>query len=143
MRAVFKYWCNKSRWVFWKKYGVFSTESKIFKLSNYDLNILFPYGLSIDDYEIDKLVQDMDIFKNKFSEFSENYKDEKQNFKKLLDVLLEEGIFPTYSFPRNVIGFYIEDSTGNKIIEKPERAIDISLSEYAPGRIVVVNKKIL
>ena len=51
-----------------------------------------------------------------------------------------EGFLPTYSFPRNVVNFWIEDQYG-KINESPERSIDIALSEYAPGKIIVVNKK--
>jgi len=58
----------------------------------------------------------------------------------LFDTLFEEGLIPTYSFPRNVVNFWIEDEYGN-ISESPERSIDISLSEYAPGRIIVVNKR--
>ena len=63
------------------------------------------------------------------------------NEKKLLDVFLEEGIFPTYSFPRNVVGFSIEDSRGSKVEQEPDRALDMAISEYAPGRLIVVNKK--
>lgn len=59
----------------------------------------------------------------------------------MLDVFLEEGIFPTYSFPRNVVGFSIENRTGDKIEQEPDRALDMAISEYAPGRLIVVNKK--
>lgn len=58
----------------------------------------------------------------------------------LLDHLSSEGVFPTYSFPQNVVGFYIEDNYGN-IEQKPERSLDIAISEYAPGKILVVDKK--
>lgn len=58
----------------------------------------------------------------------------------LLDILFSEGLLPTYSFPRNIVHFWIEDDNG-KIKESPERSIDIALSEYAPGRIIVVDKK--
>lgn len=61
--------------------------------------------------------------------------------KSLLDVLYEESILPTYSFPKNVVGFYIEDKEGKEIEQKPERSLDMAISEYAPGRIIVVNKK--
>ncbi|WP_163468185.1 DEAD/DEAH box helicase [Fusobacterium sp. IOR10] len=61
--------------------------------------------------------------------------------KSLLDILFEESILPTYSFPKNVVGFYIEDKTGSKIIQKPERSLDMAISEYAPGRVIVVDKK--
>ncbi len=70
---------------------------------------------------------------------SSNEKDSKP--KSLLDVLFEEGILPTYSFPRNVVRFYIDKEKGVGIEQSPERALDIALSEYAPGRLLVVNKK--
>lgn len=58
----------------------------------------------------------------------------------MLDTLLESGIFPTYLFPKHLVGFYIEDKCGSKIVEKPDRTLDVAISEYAPGHIVVVNK---
>lgn len=58
----------------------------------------------------------------------------------LLDTLFAEGFLPTYSFPRNVVRFWIEDHKG-RVEQSPERSIDIALSEYAPGRLIVVNKK--
>lgn len=61
--------------------------------------------------------------------------------KMLMDVLFEEGILPTYSFPRNVVSFYIDKENGRGVDQRPERALDIALSEYAPGRLLVVNKK--
>lgn len=77
----------------------------------------------------------------KVNDFKEDYYDSNNSEKKLLDVFLEEGIFPTYSFPRNVVGFSIEDNKGSKVIQEPDRALDIAISEYAPGRLIVVNKK--
>ena len=79
--------------------------------------------------------------KDKVDEFNEDYYDSNDNEKKLLDVMLEEGIFPTYSFPRNVVGFSIENANGSKIEQEPDRALDMAISEYAPGRLIVVNKK--
>lgn len=58
----------------------------------------------------------------------------------LIDVLFSEGVLPNYSFPRNIVNFWIEDLNG-KLKESPERSIDIALSEYAPGRSLVVNKQ--
>lgn len=62
------------------------------------------------------------------------------NSHKLLDVLYTEGLLPNYSFPRNIVSFWIEDHYGY-VKERPERSIDIALSEYAPGRLLVVNKQ--
>ena len=61
------------------------------------------------------------------------------NAKSLLDALYEEGIIPTYSFPKNVVSTYIVDKNG-KIIYQIERGLDIAISEYAPGRSIVVDK---
>lgn len=58
----------------------------------------------------------------------------------MLDALYEEGIIPTYSFPKNVISVYIQDNTG-KIEYQPDRGLDIAINEYAPGRSIVVDKQ--
>ncbi len=60
--------------------------------------------------------------------------------KKIFDLLYEKGILPTYSFPLDVIEFNIEDEN-SKTKLAPSRGIDIALSEFAPGRTIVVDKK--
>ena len=62
------------------------------------------------------------------------------NAKTLLDALYEEGIIPTYSFPKNVVSVYIQDNSG-RIEYQPDRGLDIAISEYAPGRSIVVDKQ--
>lgn len=111
------------------------------KFDDLDIEILLPEKIEINDYRVEELISKLNLIKEDVYKFPENYLDENGNSKKMLDILLEEGVFPTYSFPRNVVGFHIEDKYGDKIIEKPDRAIDLALSEYAPGRVVVVNKK--
>ena len=59
--------------------------------------------------------------------------------KSFLDALYEEGIIPTYSFPKNVVSTYIVN-TREKIKYQVERGLDIAISEYAPGRSIVVDK---
>ncbi len=110
-------------------------------LSEVEVSRLLPLESYYKNFPIEKLLSELKNLCGKISRFPENYSDINNEEKSLLNVFLEEGIFPTYSFPRNVVGFYIEDSSGNKIIEKPDRALEVALSEYAPGRIVVVNKK--
>ncbi|MFA9423137.1 MAG: DEAD/DEAH box helicase [Sedimentibacter sp.] len=66
--------------------------------------------------------------------------DSRSNSYRLMDVLFSEGMLPNYSFPRNIVHFWIEDLDG-VVKESPERSIDIALSEYAPGRSLVVNKQ--
>ena len=60
--------------------------------------------------------------------------------KSLLDALYEEGIIPTYSFPKNVVSTYIPDMSG-KILYEVDRGIDVAIGEYAPGRAIVVDKQ--
>lgn len=60
--------------------------------------------------------------------------------KSLLDSLYEEGIIPTYSFPKDVVSTFIEDDEG-KILQQVDRGLDVAISEYAPGRSIVVDKK--
>lgn len=100
-------------------------------------------------------VLDMDAFRNEFAESLKNLK-EKQNAhpeqfeaisnasankqKTLLDALYEEGIIPTYSFPKNVVSTYISDMNGILRYEV-DRGLDIAISEYAPGRSIVVDKQ--
>lgn len=60
--------------------------------------------------------------------------------KPLLDALYEEGVIPTYSFPKDVVSTYIEDAKG-EIEYQVDRGLDMAISEYAPGRSIVVDKK--
>jgi len=53
--------------------------------------------------------------------------------KSLLDALYEEGIIPTYSFPKNVVSVFTDK-------HRVDRGLDIAISEYAPGRAIVVDK---
>ena len=62
------------------------------------------------------------------------------NAKSLLDSLYEEGVVPTYSFPKNVVSAYIQNANGTVEYEI-ERGMDIAISEYAPGRAIVVDKQ--
>lgn len=62
------------------------------------------------------------------------------NAKVLLDALYEEGVIPTYSFPKNVVSTYIQDRSG-KLLYEVDRGLDVAISEYAPGRAIVVDKQ--
>nr|BBH93040.1 hypothetical protein KTA_12390 [Thermogemmatispora argillosa] len=61
----------------------------------------------------------------------------------LLDLLFEEGLLPQYAFPRELRSFVIEKSNRQRfgILERPQQSVDIALTEYAPGRELVVNKE--
>ena len=62
-----------------------------------------------------------------------------QHKKTMLDALYEEGIIPTFSFPKDVVHLYISDSKEKTQFEV-DRGLDIAISEYAPGRALVVDK---
>lgn len=62
------------------------------------------------------------------------------NKKSLLDALYEEGMIPTYSFPKNVVSTYIMKD-GGRISYEVDRGLDIAIGEYAPGRTIVVDKQ--
>jgi len=63
----------------------------------------------------------------------------------LLNVLLQEGLIPTYSFPKNIVNFYVEESTRNydkpRIKYSPSRDLSLAISDYAPGRFITIDKK--
>lgn len=130
-------------------------ENKI-PLNDVQMKILIP---NIDDFNWDQyyldFVADLTSLKGKVisnpviyqrkninaAEINNNGNDnDKNNNVKLLDVLFSAGLLPTYSFPRDVVKFCVEDQYGN-IKQSPERGLDIALSEYAPGKMIVIDKK--
>jgi ATP-dependent helicase YprA (DUF1998 family) len=60
-----------------------------------------------------------------------------------LEFLFARGILPTYAFPRALCALHIEklEQTQIKIVQRPQQALGIALTEYSPGRLVVVDKK--
>lgn len=115
-----------------------------FILTSHELATLVPCGVS---YDVDSfkanLLSDVEDLLKEFCQRRETFlKASSNGYKSLLDCLLERAILPTYSFPRDVVGFEIEDEgTGEKLLQRPERSIDLAISEYAPGRELVINKK--
>lgn len=88
------------------------------------------------------LFEALDKLKEKINRHPDAYgiSDEDTRSKSLLDALYEEGIIPTYSFPKDVVCTYIEDEHGD-ILQQVDRGLDVAISEYAPGRSIVVDKK--
>ena len=108
---------------------------------DFDVETLIPEGVAFNIEECKKdILGQMEHLKKSVEEFPEEYREEDGAEKSVLYAFLERGIFPTYSFPKDVVGFYVEKERGKKIDQKPERALDIAISEYAPGRLVVINK---
>lgn len=65
----------------------------------------------------------------------------------LIEFLFSHGFLPSYAFPRDLCALQIEEEqTGQgyrrvRIVQRPQQGLNIALSEYAPGRLVVVDKK--
>ena len=60
--------------------------------------------------------------------------------KSMLDALYEEGLIPSYSFPKNVVSTYIMEPNKPVMKYQVDRGLDVGISEYAPGRSIVVDK---
>lgn len=71
----------------------------------------------------------------------ENQEENEDRF--LLNVLFNRGLLPSYAFPTDLCSFYIlqKDGAMLKIKERPQMAKAQALSEYAPGRLLVINKE--
>ena len=123
-------------------YSDFLTYLEERQFSKLEIQRLIPYGLEVCAAEYKEILKkQLDHLADQVRDFPEKYKTNKGEMESLLDAFYKEGIMPTYSFPKNVVGFYIEDDQGRRIVEKPERSLDIAIQEYAPGRTIVVNKK--
>lgn len=75
-----------------------------------------------------------------------NFDDAKSYEEKFLNFLFSCDLLPSYAFPRHVCSFQIEGKRNDpfskiEILENPQQGLATALSEYAPGRFVVVNKK--
>lgn len=64
----------------------------------------------------------------------------------LLDRLLYKGVLPRYAFPTDVANFYVfdqEQSSGFRKVLKyaPGQSLQVALTQYAPGKEVVIDSK--
>lgn len=67
----------------------------------------------------------------------------------LLEFLFARGMLPSYAFPTDLTSFLVEELVTPpgarqpkiQIVQRPQQAIDKALSEYAPGRLIVINKE--
>lgn len=125
-----------------KNYNEFKEFVKEYRYTDETKKVLMPNDKMIDLKEWkNQLIYLLNKIEEKVLKMPEEYQDEQGNSKTLLDVLYDESFLPTYSFPKNVVGLYIEDKSGKKIEQRPDRPLDMAISEYAPGRTIVVNKK--
>lgn len=126
---------------FEKLYSGFLDYTTYFEFPHEAQRIIVPQhkeDLAVIHTFVKKLVQRLSDIRNEVLQNHELYESEYSN--SLLELLSSEGVLPTYSFPQDVIGFYIEDQNGG-LSQKPERALNIAISEYAPGKVLVVDKK--
>jgi hypothetical protein len=63
----------------------------------------------------------------------------------LLDLLFDQGLLPSYAFPTDLATFVIfgwdNELRRKRVKERPQQGKDKALSEYAPGRLLVVDKQ--
>lgn len=61
----------------------------------------------------------------------------------LLEYLFSKAVLPAYAFPRDLLALRIErlDQRRIELEQQPQQGLNVALSEYAPGRFVVVNKE--
>jgi Domain of unknown function (DUF1998) len=67
----------------------------------------------------------------------------------LLEFLFARGMLPSYAFPTDLSSFLVERLARSavsgrmkvEVVERPQQGIEKALSEYAPGRLVVINKE--
>ncbi len=64
----------------------------------------------------------------------------------LIEFLFAHGLLPSYAFPTDLCSLQIQEwapsgRKGFRIAEQAQQSLNIALSEYAPGRLVVLNKK--
>lgn len=66
----------------------------------------------------------------------------------LLEFLFFHGLLPSYAFPTSLCSFLVEKIDKNpngvtevRTLQRPQQSISQALSEYAPGRLIVIDKK--
>ena len=111
----------------------------------YKSDLLIPHGSEFDYRNfLTSLTEGLEQLRKKRDDHPELFGVEdgakEADAKTLLDALYEEGIIPTYSFPKNVVSTYISRPNGTTQYEV-ERGLDIAIGEYAPGRAIVVDKQ--
>lgn len=129
---------------FTTRYASFISSLDSLLLQKSEWDVLVPSGLRTNLSAVKSWLEgEVDSIKESFLERPEAFfKTDGKTYKSVLDCLLDAAILPTYSFPRNVVGFEVEDGgRGDRLLQKPERSLDIAISEYAPGREIIIDKK--
>jgi len=98
-------------------------------------DIQLPKGVISKTKWLDKIVNDLI---NRLNNIKLNNNDSEE----FLNYLFDNNFLPTYAFPRDLVSFIVEEKKQAKINikEQTQRNIALALSEYAPGRLIVINK---
>lgn len=86
----------------------------------------------------------MQIQKDLEEQAANSMPDDPEREDRLLELLFDKGLLPSYAFPTDLCSFVIQtrDEQGQVVTEQlPQQGKSQALSEYAPGRTLVVNKK--
>jgi len=101
------------------------------------------------DFQTEETIKQFNEIKDKVLDVANRSEYVKSDDKEVMafDVFYKEGFIPSYSFPKNVVSFYVEgDSEFNPnkkvVLYAPDRDISVGLSEYAPGRFITIDKNI-
>lgn len=96
---------------------------------------------------IDELIKSLNELQTQFSpdtnSDSEQLSNDDNENQFLLNVMFDRGLLPSYAFPTDLCSFYILTKKDGmiQIKEQPQMAKSQALSEYAPGRLLVINKE--
>lgn len=78
----------------------------------------------------------------------ENIIEVKFEQEELLEFLFYHGLLPSYAFPTSLCSFLVEKVEKNargtfevRTVQQPQQSISQALSEYAPGRLIVIDRK--
>lgn len=145
---------NKFKFIEWIKTGFYQKPTLINRIIEW-----LPENIADDKIKcvhefIEELLSKMELVSMDNIDNNENSKEEDENDfdlgstkNELLSYLFDEGFLPSYAFPTSLCSFPIEvrkekGKNSFKIITKelPQQSIDQALSEYAPGRLVVIDK---
>lgn len=119
----------------------FSSYLKTYRISEDSILIPIQSKRTLGNYKdaLSTALEQLKVKRDKHPELFETDDGSDSGKKSLLDALYEEGIIPTYSFPKNVVSTYISKSNG-QLRYQVERGLDMAIGEYAPGRAIVVDK---
>jgi ATP-dependent helicase YprA (DUF1998 family) len=104
---------------------------------------MLPDSSTIPDVKKDFVVKVAEVLVQALDNINETRTDEDAQKTGLLDTLFDQGLLPSYAFPTDVVSFYVFGRDGERVIvkERPQQSKERALSEYAPGRLLVVNKE--